>query len=100
MIELKDITGFVRCMYGDFWWLGYVLSISEETNHMKVSFLHPHGPSASYIYPTTPDILWLPQSAILAKVNPSTATGCAYTLTSEETEKAAERIKTHICNFH
>jgi hypothetical protein len=30
MTELKDITGFVSCMYGNFWWLGCVLSVSEE----------------------------------------------------------------------
>jgi hypothetical protein len=57
MIELKDITGFVTCMYDNFWWLGCVLSVSEESNDMKISFLHPHGPSASYIYPATPHIL-------------------------------------------
>jgi hypothetical protein len=30
MIELNDITGFVTCMYDTFWWLGCVLSVSEE----------------------------------------------------------------------
>jgi hypothetical protein len=58
---------------------------------MKISYLHPHGPSASYIYPATPHILWLPQSAI-----PNTATGRTYTLTSEETKLTAERSKTHL----
>jgi hypothetical protein len=33
-----------------------------------------------------PDILWLPQSAVLAKVSPNAATVCAYNLTSEETQ--------------
>jgi hypothetical protein len=56
---------------------------------MKISFLH-HGPSASYIYPAMSDVLWLPQSAILAKVSPSTATRYTYTLTSEETKLTAE----------
>jgi hypothetical protein len=73
MIELKDIIGFVTYMYDNFWWLGCVLSVSEESNDMKTSFLHPHGPSASYIYPAMPHILQLPQSAILAKVSPNTA---------------------------
>jgi hypothetical protein len=54
MIKLKDITGFVTCMYDTFWWLGCVLSVSEESNAVKMSFLHPHGPSASYIYPAMP----------------------------------------------
>jgi hypothetical protein len=87
-------------MYDTFWWLGCVLSVSEESNDVKISFLHPHGSSASYIYPATPHILWLPQSAILAKVSPKPATGHTYTLTSEETKLTAERSKTYICNFH
>jgi hypothetical protein len=69
-IELKDITGFVTCMYDIFWWLECVLSVIEESNDMKISFLHPHGPSASYMYTAMPHILLLPQSAILAKVSP------------------------------
>jgi hypothetical protein len=100
MIELKDITGFVTCNYGNFWWLGCVLSVSEESNDVKVSFLHPHGPSASYMYSAMPHILRLPQSAILAKVSRNTATGRTCALTSEETKLIAERSKTYICNFH
>jgi hypothetical protein len=57
MIELKDITGFVTCMCDNFWRLGCVLSVSEESNNMKISFLHPRGPSASYIHPAMPHIL-------------------------------------------
>jgi hypothetical protein len=41
-----------------------------------------------------PHILWLAQSAILAKVSSNTATGHTYTLTSEETKLKAERSKT------
>jgi hypothetical protein len=100
MIELKDITGFVTCKYDTFWWLGCVLSVSEESNDVKISFLHPHGPSASYKSPATPQILQLPQSEILAKVSPNTATGRTYTLTTEETKFTADRSKTYICNFH
>jgi hypothetical protein len=39
-------------MNDTFWWLGCVLSVSEESNDVKITFLHPHGPSASYIYAT------------------------------------------------
>jgi hypothetical protein len=60
---------------------------------VKISFLHPHEPSASYIYPATPHILQLRQSAILAKVTPNTATGHTYTLTTEETKLTADRSK-------
>jgi hypothetical protein len=30
MTELKDITGFVTCIYDNFWWLRCVLSVIEE----------------------------------------------------------------------
>jgi hypothetical protein len=86
--QLKDITGFVSCMYDNFWWLGCVLSVSEESNDVKISFLHPHGPSTSYIYPAMPHIVRLPQSAILAKVSSNT---CIRTLTSEETKLTAQK---------
>jgi hypothetical protein len=51
---------------------------------MKISFLHSHGPPASYIYPAVPHILQLPQSAFLAEFSPNTTTGRTYTLTSKE----------------
>jgi hypothetical protein len=93
---------------GNFWWLGCVLSVSEESNDVKISFLHPHGAYTSYMCPAytsymcpaTAHILRLPQSAILAKVSSNTATGCTNTLTSEETKLTAERSKTYICNLH
>jgi hypothetical protein len=61
LMELKDITGFVKCMYDNFWWLECVLSVSEESNGVKITFLYPHGPSVSYIYPAMPHILLLSQ---------------------------------------
>jgi hypothetical protein len=67
-------------MYDNFWWLGCVLSVSEESNEVKISSLLPCGPSASYIYPATLHILQLSQSAVLAKVISNTATGHTYTL--------------------
>jgi hypothetical protein len=54
---------------------GCVLSVSEESNDVKISSLHPHGPSASYIYPAMSHILRLHQATILAKVSPKPATG-------------------------
>jgi hypothetical protein len=52
--------------------------------------------SASYVYPAMPDILWLPQWAILVKVSPDTHND----LTCEETKLTAERSKTNVCKFH
>lgn len=81
MTELNDITRFVTCMCDRFWWLGCILSVTGESNEMKVTFLHPHRPSASHTYPAMPYILWLPQSTVLSKVSPNAATGCTHSLT-------------------
>jgi hypothetical protein len=54
-----------------FLWFGYVLFVIES-NDIKISFLHPCGPSASDVYPAMPDILWLPQFAVLTDVSRNT----------------------------
>jgi hypothetical protein len=82
MIELKDITGFVTCMDDNFWWLGCVLSVSEESVDVKESFIHGHGHSELCIYPATLHIQFS-QTALLPEVSPNTAAGCIYTLTNE-----------------
>ena len=60
---------------------------------VKVSFLHPNGPSRSFRYPYTPDILNIPLSDILTKVDPRTVTGRVYTLTPKESRDALEKLK-------
>jgi hypothetical protein len=67
----------------------YCLSVRNQSD-VKTSFLHSHGPSASYIHPAMSHILRLPQSAILAKVSSNTATGHTYTLISAETKLKTE----------
>jgi hypothetical protein len=43
-------------------WLGCVLYVDENTKKVKITFLHSHGPSPSFI------------------VDPRTAMGCTYML--------------------
>ena len=62
------------------------LSDNRHINsEVKVTFLHPQGPACSYKYSTIPDVLTVPSSHILIKVDPRTATGRTYTLTKKET---------------
>jgi hypothetical protein len=42
---------------------------------VTISFLHPHGPATSYVYPQQPDIVSIPLTEVLIKVDPRTATG-------------------------
>ena len=69
-----------------------VLEGDIRNSEIKVSFLHPRGPAHSYKYPTIPDILTVPLSSILTKVNPRTATGRTYTLTKKENQSANKQL--------
>ena len=71
-IPFDQIHGFVTCMYNGFWWLACVLSTDERAESVNLSFLHPHGPSPSYVFPSKPDIFIVPAIDILTKVDPST----------------------------
>jgi hypothetical protein len=44
-------------------------------SEIQLTFLHPSGPSKSFMYPSPPDILWVPASVVLTKVDPETAMG-------------------------
>ena len=58
----------------------------------SVSFLHPHGPSRSFKYPSTPDnILTLQTSNILTKVSPK-STSHVYTVTQKEKKAATVKL--------
>ena len=75
----EEIKGFVMCMYNEEWWVACVLQVSEDSEQVRVSFLHPNGPSRSFKYPARPDILTIPVG-----VDPRTAKGHTYTLTQRE----------------
>ncbi|GBM68997.1 hypothetical protein AVEN_55425-1 [Araneus ventricosus] len=86
MLNFRDMNGYVNSMCNEKWWLSYVLG----KNEVEVTFLHPSGPSPSFSYPLTPDVLWIPRSDIIYKVNPITPTGRVYILPFEEKKKFAE----------
>ena len=83
-LELDGLSGFVTCAYGNEWWLACILSVDPENAEVKVTFLHPHGPTRSYYYPSIPDILSVPITDLLARVSPNTKTGHTYTITQKE----------------
>lgn len=91
-IEFSDMVGFVTCKYDEKWWLGCILDSYEDKQEVKVSFLHPNGPSPSYKYPELTDVLCVHKSDILTRVDPLTATGRVYTLTKGETQTATTKL--------
>ncbi|GBL69731.1 hypothetical protein AVEN_199689-1 [Araneus ventricosus] len=86
MLNFRDMNGYVISMYNKKWWLSYILG----ENEVKVTFLHPSGHSPSFSYPLTHDVLWIPSSDIVYKINPITPTGRVNILPAEEKKKIAE----------
>ena len=66
--------------YEQGWWLACVLKTIPDTEEVKVTFLHPKGPSPSFKYPSTPDILTIPFTHVLTIADPITETGRSYKL--------------------
>ena len=84
----------MTCIYDGEWWLACVLEVDAENGEVKVTFLHPCGPSRSFKYPSVPDILVVPTTDLLTKVNPRTTTGRVYTLTQRENKAATAKLTT------
>ena len=83
-LRLKDIHGYVTIAYEQNWWLGYIIEKNEVNDQIKVTFLHPVGPSPSFFYPRKSDILWISIKDVLCMVNPVTPTGRIYNLTEND----------------
>jgi hypothetical protein len=49
-IPFETVRGYMAVVYEDHWWLGYVLEKYEESEEFKSRFLHPHGPSVSFVF--------------------------------------------------
>lgn len=79
-LKLADVSGYIIVVYDAKWWLAYVLEKNEELDEIKVTFLHPAGPSKSFSYPRNADILWVSVTDVLMKVDPVTPTGRTYVL--------------------
>ena len=77
--EIDAVSGYVTCEHNAQWWLAFAVEVGTENAEVKLTFLHPHGPSRSFKYPSIPDIL--------TKVNPKTPTGRGHTYTLGRKEK-------------
>ena len=89
----EEITGFITCVYDKQWWVACVLQMDVDCEEVTVSFLHPHGPSTTFKYPKQPDILDIPFSDVLTKVDPRTSSGRLYTITQKESRAATEKLR-------
>ena len=82
---------FVCCLYEQQWWIGMVQDINKEEADVAVKFMHPNGPSASFIWPRKDDICWVPNIHIICKIDiPLTDTGRTYHLSEDTVKKITE----------
>ena len=84
------IAGFVTCLHDGNWWLACVLEVTHE---VKLTFLHPPGPSSSFRYPQSQDIHTIPIENILTLVDPRTRTGRVYLLTKKDITNASKKLQ-------
>lgn len=94
-VHFDDMNGYVISIYNNRWWLCYILEKNEKAE-IKVTFLHPPGPSPSFSYPSVPDVLWISIADVIYKVNPITPTGRTYILSTNEKKKIAEIVSSKL----
>ena len=92
-LAFDDISSFVVCVYEKEWWVACVLQLDEDKSAVKVNFLHPQGPSRSFRFPSTPDILTVPIESILIKIDPKCTRRGTYTLSRKESRSAGEKLR-------
>ena len=74
------------------WWLACVLHLSLDESHVKLTFLHPSGPSSLFKYLLTEHIETVPIKNILTTVDARTRTGRVYMLSKKESKTASEKL--------
>jgi hypothetical protein len=70
-----------------------VLEKYKENEEFKTRFLHPHGPSACFVFLSQPDELILPMSLILSMVTPTSETERTYKLSSAEANHVSNLLE-------
>ena len=74
--ENVKALNLVSCYYDNYWWIGLVLEKNDLQEGSRIKFIHPHGPSLSFVRCSFKDICWVPNNHILCKIdNLTTKTG-------------------------
>ena len=86
--SIESITGFVTCISEDNCWFACVIEIIHADSCVRLTVLHPHGPSNLFKYPVSEDVRTIPIDNILTFVDLRTRSGQMYTLSQEEMKSA------------
>lgn len=66
---------YIAATYDNSWYIGVVEEIDTEHEDLKINFMHPKGPAASFHFPEHEDVCWIPCVHILCSIeSPTLAT--------------------------
>ena len=76
---------FVACKYDKFWWVGIVKQIDIDNKDIQIKFMHPHGPSKRFSWPSRDDLCWVPANNIITNLSiPTTRSGRIYDISEDD----------------
>ena len=89
MIASLQVNDYATCLSDGFWWLVLVDTINEEEKDITCKFMHPHGPTNNFHWPSTDDKGYVPFDKIIMKVKTlrCSINGRQYSLDDDEVKK-------------
>ena len=84
---------YVTCVYGNYWWLALVSEINNTERDILCKFMHPHGYTKQFYWPIRDDVVYVPFSKVLLKVNTPNLvshSGRQYAISKNELLKTVE----------
>ena len=61
---------YVAYKYNNFGWIELVRKKNEAEGDYKIQFIHPHGPSQNFSWPTREDVFWVLSNHVLCPIDP------------------------------
>ena len=84
---------FVSCHYDNYWQICLILEKDDHQEDSHIKFMHPHGPSPSFVQPSFKDICWVPNNHILCKIDSlTTKTGRSYVVSEADITNILSKI--------
>ena len=93
VIESLKPSEYITCVYGNHWWLALVCEVNRDQRDVYCKFMHPHGYTENFYWPSRDDEVYVPFSKILLKVNTpnvSSRSGRHYTISKNDIQQTVE----------
>lgn len=97
LITLEQCTSgiFIAGLYDSNWWLGFMMETAKEKQDVRVTFMHPNGPTKKfYCRHDKEDICWIPKEHLPVTQAPDTVGfGRQFSLPDEELSRINRWLK-------